>query len=423
MKNLKLQNQTIKIHRNGHTFQIDPDNPFVRYKGGGGTSVEKVDPYAGTGYREMYKKFTDWLSPNIGAVTPYPGQMVPGPSGLQQAGFDVAHGLTPIASGGQQYFGDMLSQADPSAPGRAMGMAETGLQGVMQPFDPSTVMEGLQPGKELALDTYFRDIIPALKERYVAGAGTADTGALNRAMAREGSNLSLGLGAQAYPYLFQGQQNQLGRQQQGVGQAMNLAQLPGSVLGQAGQVGGMGTDLLSQALNIGGVQRGITGEQMGETAGKWQMQQPYNNPYQDVLARLQGAAPQYDFLSQGQGPGLAGLLPGLGAFAGSEKGSEMIGDVLKWAGPAMLGMFSDVRIKENVKPIDSALDKVARLNGYSYNYTFNSPDNRNGGVMAQELEEVLPDAVSEINGVKFVRYDAVIALLIEAVNELRRKVG
>ena len=43
--------------------------------------------------------------------------------------------------------------------------------------------------------------------------------------------------------------------------------------------------------------------------------------------------------------------------------------------------------------------------------------------MAQELEEVLPDAVSEINGVKFVRYDAVIALLIEAVNELRRKVG
>ena len=84
-------------------------------------------------------------------------------------------------------------------------------------------------------------------------------------------------------------------------------------------------------------------------------------------------------------------------------------------------MFSDVRIKENIKPIDSALDKVAKLAGYSYNYKFNSPDNRNGGVMAQDLEEVLPDAVSEINGVKFVRYDAVVALLVNAVNELNQR--
>lgn len=318
-------NRTIKIHRNGYTFQVDPDNPFRRYKGGGGTSVERVDPWEGTGYREMFKQFTDWLKPSIGAVTPYPGQMVPGPSGLQQAGFDVAQGLTPIASGGQQYFGGMLGQADPSAPGRAMGMAETGLQDVMQSFDPSTVTEGLQPGKELALDTYFRDIIPALKEQYVAGAGTADTGALDRAMAREGGRLSLGLGAQAYPYLYGGQQAQLGRQQQGVGQAMNLAQLPGSVLGQAGQVGGMGTDLLSQALNIGGVQRGIAGEQMGEEAGKWQFQQPWASPWTDVLSRLQGAAPQYDYYSQGQAPGMfSQMMPGLGAFMGTEKGSGML---------------------------------------------------------------------------------------------------
>ena len=42
--------------------------------------------------------------------------------------------------------------------------------------------------------------------------------------------------------------------------------------------------------------------------------------------------------------------------------------------------------------------------------------------MAQDLEEVLPDAVSEINGVKFVRYDAVVGLLVNAINELSQKI-
>ena len=52
----------------------------------------------------------------------------------------------------------------------------------------------------------------------------------------------------------------------------------------------------------------------------------------------------------------------------------------------------------------------------------NDSDNRNGGVMAQDLELVLPDAVSEIDGVKYVRYDAVIGLLVEAVKELNTKI-
>jgi len=78
-------------------------------------------------------------------------------------------------------------------------------------------------------------------------------------------------------------------------------------------------------------------------------------------------------------------------------------------------------VKENIAPIDSALDKVAQLTGYSYNYIGNSPHNRNGGVMAQDIETVLPDAVSEINGVKVLRYDAVVGLLVNAENELRQE--
>lgn len=290
--------------------------------GGGGSSISQVDPLAGTGMRELFKKFTEYLQPSVGGVTPYPGQMVPGPSGLQQMGFDVAQGLTPIASGGQEYFGNILGRTDVGAPGRAMGMAETGLRDVLRPFDPSTVTEGLKPGRELAMDTFFREFMPRLKESMVSRAGTADTGALDRLAVRGGQDLSLALGAQSFPYLFQGQQNQFGRQQTGVNQAMNLAGLPGQVLGQAGQIGGMGADLLGQQMNIGGIQRGITGEQMMEPYQKWQFQQPWANPYADMIAKLSGSAPQMDYINQQQGPNaFAQMMPGMGSFLGSYYGS------------------------------------------------------------------------------------------------------
>lgn len=120
---------------------------------------------------------------------------------------------------------------------------------------------------------------------------------------------------------------------------------------------------------------------------------------------------------------ITGTTPSGGYTFGSGGGGGGKMDAAQIAQLAALAMqmFSDARIKENVKPIDSALDKITKLTGYSYNYTFNSPDNRTGGIMAQDLEEVLPDAVSEINGVKFVRYDAVIALLVNAVKELAEK--
>jgi len=318
----------IKVHRNGYAFQLG--DPNVRYFGGGGTSVKQLDPFAGTDFRELYNQFTDWLQPNVGGVSAYPGPMVPGPSGLQQQGFDVAQGLTPIASGGQEYFGDVLGQADPTAPGRAMGMAEKGLSDVLAPFDPSTVTEGLQPGKDLAMNTFFREFMPRLKESMVSRAGTADTGALDRLAVQGGRDLSLGLGAQSFPYLFQGQQNQFGRQQTGVNQAMNLAGVPGQVLGQAGQIGGMGANLLGQQMNIGGIQRDITGQQMQEPFQKWQVQQPYNNPYLQMIASLSQSAPRMDYMAQQQPPGFGSqMLPVAGmALGGYFGGGGTLGGML-----------------------------------------------------------------------------------------------
>ena len=92
------------------------------------------------------------------------------------------------------------------------------------------------------------------------------------------------------------------------------------------------------------------------------------------------------------------------------------------------GSVSDRTQKENIKPITNALDKVEQLGGYTFNYK-NKPDTPMTGVMAQELLEVLPEAVYKtIDGntgeeIYAVRHGNIIGLIIEAIKELNEKVG
>ena len=93
------------------------------------------------------------------------------------------------------------------------------------------------------------------------------------------------------------------------------------------------------------------------------------------------------------------------------------------------GSASDERLKENIEPIDNALAKVLEINGYTFNYKDN-PEKRLPGVIAQEIEKVLPEVVynaDNVNGdeeeYKAVRYAHVVPLLIEAIKELTGKVN
>ena len=92
--------------------------------------------------------------------------------------------------------------------------------------------------------------------------------------------------------------------------------------------------------------------------------------------------------------------------------------------------ISDERLKTDIEKIDSALDKVGQLNGYTF--TYKADGKQSAGVIAQEVEKILPSAVSEKelplkmnDGVayKTVQYDQLVGLLIEAVNELQAKVA
>jgi len=87
---------------------------------------------------------------------------------------------------------------------------------------------------------------------------------------------------------------------------------------------------------------------------------------------------------------------------------------------------SDIALKENVERIENPLEKVSAIGGYTFNYK-DTPDEMVTGVIAQEIEQVLPGLVYEIDHPtrgqhKAVRYGNLVALLIEAVKELKDEV-
>jgi hypothetical protein len=91
--------------------------------------------------------------------------------------------------------------------------------------------------------------------------------------------------------------------------------------------------------------------------------------------------------------------------------------------------FSDARKKTNVEVINDALTKLDNVSGYTFNMledTNNSEcvhkSDRYAGVLAQEIEKVLPEVVYEDKeGYKSVAYGNLTALLIQAVKELKQK--
>lgn len=91
---------------------------------------------------------------------------------------------------------------------------------------------------------------------------------------------------------------------------------------------------------------------------------------------------------------------------------------------------SDIRLKSNFKPIENALDKVEKLNGVIYDkaeYIGGEAIETEAGIVAQTLQDVLPEAVRETedskgNKILTVSSQAQIALLVEAVKALSSRV-
>jgi hypothetical protein len=91
---------------------------------------------------------------------------------------------------------------------------------------------------------------------------------------------------------------------------------------------------------------------------------------------------------------------------------------------------SDERLKDNVKVITDALGKVQAIRGVEFDWN-NLKEAEDGyfvrkhdvGVIAQEVEKVLPEVVAtREDGIKAVKYDRIVPLLIEAIKELKAEI-
>ena len=89
---------------------------------------------------------------------------------------------------------------------------------------------------------------------------------------------------------------------------------------------------------------------------------------------------------------------------------------------------SDVRLKRDIRSIEHALDQLLQLRGISFYW--NEPDKKGGntskqmGLIAQEVERVFPEWVKEgVDGYKVVGQQGFVALMIEAVRELKEQVS
>jgi hypothetical protein len=86
--------------------------------------------------------------------------------------------------------------------------------------------------------------------------------------------------------------------------------------------------------------------------------------------------------------------------------------------------YSDIRVKENISTIDNAVDKVMQIRGVTFTRNDKADtDTRHAGVIAQEVEAVLPEVVdTDEFGMKSVAYGNMVGLLIEAIKEQQKQI-
>lgn len=305
---------------------------------------------------------------------------------------------------------------------------QTGIQGAQE--QSAATSSGAFGGSREALANALNQQAGNIAQSNLIGNAynTAYTDALNALTQNVGQNIQRqGLGIQGAQTGIAGAQTGL----QGVGQQISAGNLglqgantaiQGAQTGLQGIQGATAADQLglqgygqagteaTNLANIGtqqlGAQQGILGlqSQMGGTQQQ-QNQNIINQAMTDYSTAQQYPYQQYSFLSD--------LLHGLPVsstttqnyMAAPNAASTTAG--LGIAGLGLSNALSDVRTKQNIQPVGRLKNGIT-LFEFNYKPEFGDPSVRYRGVMAQEVERVIPDAVGVLdNGYKYVNYDMV----------------
>ena len=105
--------------------------------------------------------------------------------------------------------------------------------------------------------------------------------------------------------------------------------------------------------------------------------------------------------------------------------SKISGSEIEASGDVIAFGSSDERLKDNITYIHRPIDKINRIGGYKF--TWNDKQDtylgKDVGVLAQEIESVLPEIVTtRASGYKAVKYEKIVPLLIEGIKELDKKI-
>ena len=231
-------------------------------------------------------------------------------------------------------------------------------------------------------------------------AGQSNQEAMLRAML---ANQQAGLQAQG---MTQGQQQFNVEQQMRAMLANQQAGLQGAQFQlQAGrQLGDLGQQALQNRYGAASAMMGLGGAQQN-------LMQQYLNAQREEFMRRINYPMQQLAISQGA----VSASPYNVTQYGTQQGRQSLWDVVG-------NVFSDERMKYNIKPIRNPLDKVKRMEGVTFNWK--DDDVEDGSIIAQDVEKVMPEAVSmdEESGMRKVSMPQMVGVLTEAVKELDAKV-
>ena len=82
-----------------------------------------------------------------------------------------------------------------------------------------------------------------------------------------------------------------------------------------------------------------------------------------------------------------------------------------------LSINSDARLKANIVSLGATLSKLLQIDGKSYTMKKDKREKQKIGLLAQDIEKVFPELVSESNGIKSVNYQGLVPVLINALKE------
>lgn len=152
-----------------------------------------------------------------------------------------------------------------------------------------------------------------------------------------------------------------------------------------------------------------------------------------VYASYFGLDTDNNFAVGGWSAGAALGLMKVGSFGVGTAASGTLGEI-RATNNVTAYYSSDKRLKENIKPLENALDKLNEIRGVSFDWTEEEIEKRGGvdgyfvrkndiGVIAQEIESVIPEAVAtREDGFKAVRYELIVPLLIQAIKEQQAQI-